>query len=77
MNKYLATFYSHFGAMSYYASITKQGISAKLMPVPRKISSSCGTCVSYEHLVAVDLDDCELECVYIDTDGTFECKLTK
>jgi len=77
MNRYIATFYSHFGAMSYYGSITKQGISAKLMPVPRKVSSSCGTCVSYEHPVAVDLDDCELECVYKDVDNVLMCEIEK
>jgi len=77
MNRYIATFYSHFGAMLYYDSITKQGVSAKLMPVPRRVSSSCGTCVSYEHSATVDLDDCELDCVYKDIDGRLECVLIK
>jgi len=77
MNRYIATFYSHFGAMSYYNSILKQDISAKLMPVPRKISSSCGTCVSYEHTVSIDLNDCELECIYIDVDNKLVCEIQK
>jgi len=77
MNRYIATFYSHFGAMSYYNSITKQSISAKLMPVPRKVSSSCGTCVSYKHLGPVDLDGCELECIYKDVDGALVCEIEK
>ena len=77
MNRYIATFYSHFGAMSYYDSITKQGISAKLTPVPRKVSSSCGTCVSYEHLVPVDLNGCELDCVYRDDDNKLVCEIRK
>ena len=77
MNRYIATFYSHFGAMSYYDSIIKQGISAKLMPVPRKVSSSCGTCVSYEHLVPVDLNDCELDCVYRDVDKELVVEIRK
>jgi len=77
MNRYIATFYSHFGAMSYYNSITKQGISAKLMPVPRKVSSSCGTCVSYEHSNPVDLDGCELECVYKEVDDVLMCEIEK
>jgi hypothetical protein len=63
--------------MSYYNLITKQGISVKLMPVPRKVSSSCGTCVSYEHSVHIDVDGCELECVYQEVDGALECKLNK
>jgi hypothetical protein len=77
MNRYIATFYSHFGAMSYYNTITKQGISAKLMPVPRKVSSSCGTCVSYQNSIPLDLDDCELECVYTDVDNALICEIMK
>ena len=61
----------------YYDSITKHGISAKLMPVPRKVSSSCGTCVSYEHLVPIDQSGCELECIYMEVDGTLKCELIK
>jgi len=77
MNKYIATFYSHFGAMSYYNAIKKQGISAKPMPVPRKVSASCGTCIYYEHSVPVDLSHCELDCVYRDADGVLVCELEK
>ena len=64
MNKYIATFYSHFGAMSYFRALQKQGLAAKLMPVPRKISASCGTCVYYEHSEAVEVDGCELEMIH-------------
>ena len=76
-NKYIATFFSHYGAMTYCQRIKKQGINAKLMPVPRKVSSSCGTCVSYENSILIDLDDCELECVYLKTDDTLDCILKK
>ena len=72
-----ATFFSHFGAMSYYNSIIKQGISAKLMPVPRRVSSSCGTCLYYEHFEFVDQNGCELDCIYRDIDDTFVCELEK
>jgi len=77
MSKYIATFYSHFGAMSYYKAIKKQVISAKLMPVPRKVSSSCGTCVYYEHSCVVDISGCELECIYRDVDGVLVCEVEK
>ena len=77
MNRYLATFFSHFGAMSYYKALKSQGITARPMPVPRKVSASCGTCVCYEHELAVDLDDCELDCVYHDVDGALECIVKK
>ena len=42
---YIATFFSHFGAMQYKKICDKTGISARMMPVPRALSSSCGTCV--------------------------------
>ena len=45
---YIATFYSHFGAIRFKKLCQAQGIAARLMPVPRDLSSSCGTCVRYE-----------------------------
>ncbi|WP_297212231.1 DUF3343 domain-containing protein [uncultured Flavonifractor sp.] len=44
---YIATFYSHFGAMRFKKDCERQGVEARLMPVPRDLSSSCGTCVRY------------------------------
>ncbi|MBQ1364913.1 MAG: DUF3343 domain-containing protein [Clostridia bacterium] len=45
---YIATFFSHFGAMHCKKLCDRAGLPAKLMPVPRKLSSSCGTCVRVE-----------------------------
>jgi len=44
---YIATFYSHFGAIRFKKLCEANGLPSKLMPVPRSLSSSCGTCVSY------------------------------
>ena len=44
MMKYIATFYSHYGAIQYRKNCEK----AVVMPVPRDLSSSCGTCVRFE-----------------------------
>ena len=46
--KYIATFFSHFGAIRFEKNCKGIGVPAKLMPVPRTLSSSCGTCVGYE-----------------------------
>lgn len=46
--RYVATFYSHFGAISFKRACEARGLPARLMPVPRYLSSSCGTCVSFE-----------------------------
>ena len=77
MNKYIATFHSHFGALSYCKALEKLGVTAKLMPAPRKASSSCGTCVYYENNSAIDLNDCELDGVYLEADGVLDCVLRK
>ena len=45
---YFATFFSHFGATRYKLLCDGQGISCRVMPVPRDLSSSCGTCVRCE-----------------------------
>ena len=44
----IATFYSHFGAIRFRKLCEGRGWSARVMPVPRDLSSSCGTCVRYE-----------------------------
>lgn len=44
----IATFYSHFGAIHFRKLCEKAGIPARMMPVPRMLSSSCGTCVRTE-----------------------------
>lgn len=45
---YIVTFYSHFGAVRFKRLCDARGIAAKVMPVPRNLSSSCGTCVRCE-----------------------------
>ena len=42
---YIVTFFSHFGAVRYKQLCGERGISCRMMPVPRDLSSSCGTCV--------------------------------
>jgi len=51
---YIATFYSHFGAVRFKKECKKENISAEAMPVPRDLSSSCGTCVRFETDKAID-----------------------
>lgn len=44
----IATFHTHFGALRFYREISRRDASAVMMPVPRKLSASCGTCVRFE-----------------------------
>ena len=48
MKQYIATFFSHFGAVRFQRLCAERGYEAQLAPVPRSLSSSCGTCVRFE-----------------------------
>ena len=48
MKQYIATFFSHFGAIRFQRLCPQLGWPAQLAPVPRSLSSSCGTCVLFE-----------------------------
>ncbi len=65
MREYIATFHTHLSALMTNRSLSALGLAARMMPVPRKLSSSCGTCVRYlaqePHLEAMDED---VEAVY-------------
>ena len=65
MREYVATFHTHLSALMSSRSLTALGAEAQMMPVPRKLSSSCGTCVRYRseepHPEAMDED---LEAIY-------------
>lgn len=45
---YIATFYTHVAAMFTHRTLKQHGISSRMGPVPRALSSSCGTCVLYQ-----------------------------
>ena len=65
MNEYIGTFHTHLSALMTSRKLTGMGLMARMMPVPRKLSSSCGTCVYYKaaepHL---DIMDEDVEGVY-------------
>jgi hypothetical protein len=46
--EYLATFFTHYGALMFHKYCKKEGLSAKMSPVPRQLSASCGVCVRFE-----------------------------
>lgn len=60
MKRYIATFHTHLSALLTSRALTERGASAQMMPVPRKLSASCGTCVRYQAeepmLSAMDTD---------------------
>lgn len=76
---YIATFYSHFGAISFKKLCVRERVQAKIMPVPRSLSSSCGTCVKCEGLPSKRESE-ELEMIVkVKEDGGYEtiCDFTE
>ena len=47
MREYVATFHTHLSALMTNRNLKGTGVQARMMPVLRKLSSSCGTCVVY------------------------------
>ena len=68
MERYVATFHTHVAALMSARALGGLGINARMAPVPRQLSSSCGTCVLYSaddpQLCAMDED---VEAVYRQT----------
>lgn len=68
MNQYVATFHTHVSALITSRALTALGVSARMAPVPRKLSSSCGTCVFYAaETPQLDAMDQDVESVYRQT----------
>ena len=66
MREYIATFHTHSAALMTSRSLTALGIRAQMLPVPRKLSSSCGTCVRYT------AEDPNLNAMDEDVEGVYE-----
>ena len=65
MREYIATFHTHLSALMTSRNLTELGIRAQMMPVPRKLSSSCGTCIRYfSDEPTLDAMDADVEAVY-------------
>ena len=70
----IATFFNHFGAIRFKKICEAAGGRAKLCPVPRSLSSSCGTCVRYSG-TPWELPERipeEVEQIVRETDGSYE-----
>ena len=66
MKEYIATFHTHLAALMTSRTLTGLGVKAQMMPVPRKLSSSCGTCVRYL------AEDANLSAMDEDVEGVYE-----
>ncbi len=66
MKEYVATFHTHLSALMTNRNLIGAGVRARMMPVFRKLSSSCGTCVVFT------ADDPCLEHMDEDVEGVYE-----
>lgn len=70
MTDYVAAFHTHFAALKTLHALTDAGVLARLAPVPRKLSASCGTAVLYAaESPRLDLMDADTELVARVTGG--------
>lgn len=66
MREFIATFHTHLSALMTCRNLNGKGAKAGMMPVPRKLSSSCGTCVRYT------AEDALLDAMDQDVEGVYE-----
>ena len=66
MTEYIATFHTHLSAMRTQRALAQEGVAARLSPVPRYLSASCGTCVIY------NAEDAFLYCMDADVERVVE-----
>jgi len=72
MERYTATFHTHLAALRSFRALQKAGMGARMAPVPRVLSSSCGTCVFYEgDDPQIQLLDRDTEAVYRQENGAY------
>ncbi len=66
---YLATFYTHFGVLTFQSRLEDAGLSDfKLMAAPRRLSVSCGTAIRFSLPAEMDprtLADEDTEKIYL------------
>lgn len=73
MNDYIALFHTHYAALKTQRALSNAGLAARLAPVPRHLSASCGTCVKYRaDSPCLERMDQDTECVVRMRDGGAE-----
>ena len=74
--RFIATFYTQAAALLSNRALKNAGIESKAGPVPRELSSSCGTCVHYQsEEPMISFLDADVESVYEDTGNGYRVLL--
>ena len=76
MTAYIATFHTHLSALLTCRALTAAGVAAQMMPVPRRLSAACGTCVRYSaEDPLLERMDADTEAVYRREGDGYVCLL--
>lgn len=65
MKQFVATFHTNLAAIRTHKALLAAGISARLAPVPRALSASCGSAVFFIS------EQSMIECMARDTDALY------
>ena len=69
---FTATFHTHFGATAFLRELNKKGKTARMAPVPRCLSASCGVCVIFYDKDGLDFSKyTDLDGVYLEENGGY------
>ena len=72
MEEYILTFFTHYDAISFARQLRKQNCEVELAPVPRSLSSSCGTCACFAmEERQLDLSSFEYEQLFMRQGGKY------
>ena len=72
----LATFHTHYGALQFDKYCKKENIIAKMQPVPRELSASCGVCIRFSAQTTPKKADHEdMDCCYTVLENGGYCKI--
>lgn len=70
--QYLATFFTHYDAIMFHRLLAAQHVAGTLGPVPRALSSSCGTCVRFAYEADIHaLQNAEFEQLVLNENGSY------
>lgn len=72
MNEYVLTFNTQLDAIITKKYCEKSNIQCKLAPVPRSLSSSCGTCAFVKLDNLNPISKLEIEEIFIINQGVYE-----
>lgn len=68
----IATFHTHLGALRLKKKLDTVGdADALMMPVPRKLSASCGTCVRFSVPFRAEWANEDLDSVFLSENGEY------